>query len=173
MRRLREITKEKRGDAMIVVMAILAVMVVLGVTLLLSASMVLGTAKKNVTGERLKIMASSFSEVVEKDLVVDGSSGIKTYVKKTIDDGWPVYDPKAEPQAEGVYKKINVSQDNQAIKDRLDGYDVEVEMYHYKKSGQEKLVVTTITSKGDNKYKLAVTYVLQSNGTSWQKEGVE
>ncbi|MCP1110957.1 hypothetical protein [Ohessyouella blattaphilus] len=173
MRRLRKITKEKRGDAMIVVMAILAVMVVLGVTLLLSASMVLGTAKKNVTGERLKIMASSFSEVIEKELTSTGSSEIKEYVKNALDDNWPAYDPAAETQADKVNKEIEVTQNNQSFGKQLDGFDVAVEMYHFKKSGQEKLVVTTTTSKGDNKYKLAVTYISENDGNTWEKEGVK
>lgn len=75
-----------RGAAMIVVLCVMAVLLALSLTMLFAASSVVGTAKKSAAFDRCRILAESFSDLLEKDTVGE---------KWLVESSWPEKDREA------------------------------------------------------------------------------
>lgn len=84
--RIRKISREQNGAAMVIVLCVIAVLLALAVSILLAASSALNVAKNNVTQEQCKVMATTFSNVVD-DAMEDPQGQLCQYLKNSISGG--------------------------------------------------------------------------------------
>lgn len=176
--------KNKKGEAMIVVMAILAIITALGLTLLLSASTLLGAAKKDSLSERCQVLAISFSKNVEKDIIDEENSNINKYIKSEIftNKTWTKYD---EENKTTTTKELIISTGNNdsslyELGHYLEGYNLEASMYwsgNVNGSGTSPvdyngiiLTVNITATKDKESFRAVNKYRLLAGDSSWTWE---
>lgn len=91
-RRYRQLMREQKGAAMIVVLCILSVFLALALALLLASSTLMQTARRGVEDVRCRIEASTFADCVEDDLE-DEDSSLNQYIRQQITEH--VWEPGA------------------------------------------------------------------------------
>lgn len=94
-RRYRQLMREQRGAAMVVVLCILAVFLALALSLLMVSSTLVGNAGAEMNNTRNKIAAVSFSDGFEADMA-DESSELNQYIRTQISSG--AWQPGAEAE---------------------------------------------------------------------------
>ncbi len=91
-RRYRQLMREQKGAAMIVVLCILSVFLALALALLLASSTLMQTARRGVEDVRCRIEASTFADCIEDDLE-DEDSSLNQYIRQQITEH--VWEPGA------------------------------------------------------------------------------
>lgn len=175
--------KSKKGEAMIVVMAILAILTALGLTLLLSASTLLGAAKKESLNKRCQVLAVSFSKQTEKELLDNENSNINKYIKEEIvAKRWLPYDQDNKKETTKEFTIATGSNDNSLYElgHYLEGYNLASSMSWSGRvqgdgtsSGDYNGIIITvniIATKDKESFQAVNHYKVLANDSSWSLE---
>ena len=130
-----------RGDAMIIVLCILMLFMVLSFSILTASAVVLGTAKKNAVSERCKTAASTFSAMMEEQLVQKRDKNPlhlqkffmeMVHEKMKLQPGTEIerfyFDEDLDEAEDSYVQKISIKNAGKEIGEYLNGYDVRIEI---------------------------------------------
>lgn len=160
------ILKNKKGDAMIAVAAIMAILVTLCLSMLLAASVLVYHAQEAGLTEQCRLSAVSFAKELDKDLtnVATPDRPLTSYIKNNIaiDGGsgsWPYYKPEEAGHGEedGVYKILK-AEGPQGM-----AGNISIKMYWLSESGGSSsgitLNVEVTAEKNDRQYTIRSEYM--------------
>lgn len=155
--RYRQLMREQRGAAMILVLCVLAVFLALALSLLLASSTLVSTTGAEMNSSRNKIAAVAFSDGFEADMA-DETSELNQYIREQIDSG--AWQPGA-----GAEKSFEGSGDTEGEA------AVSVSMYWERPEGLPSIdlngakLYTEITrTRGRSSYRLKSEFELSCSG---------
>jgi len=152
-----------KGAAMILVLCIMMVFLALSLSILLAASVMQGTARKAAVSERCKVAAFSYSELVERQLVVGAevissmeADSVKSLFRTFIVDRGAagVYDPE---ETADVPEKITLAcgMEGESIGQTLNGYNIQMQVYW---EGDGKEIENALNAAGSDPLEIEKAY---------------
>lgn len=176
--RFKNAVKNRRGDALIVVLCIMVVLIALSSVMLVTVSSATGTMTRSSTGDRTRIMASTFAGQLGEEMTAD-TSQLKTYIHDSLlSGGWEMLNKSGEKN-DTTLKKLNYEKNS----DEMAGYDIRVEAWWEGDAGRTyqneadflnaRLFIRVIAERGDQSASILTEYIAEDAQMRWRKEGVK